>query len=336
VKRGAKRARRYGVHARVALLVLAGATGATWGETAIAEPEAGTRPVFVERSTCEGPAFTEISAVLRVELLNRLLEQSQPDAYRAILDCTGDSIAISVTPPHGPAKTRQINLTRSPANVRARVVALSLAELVRDLDREPPPVAVVPVERSPAPPKDTVVAPAPLRPLPPRRRAIELGAFAETSNFRLDGIWLTGGGLRFDYVFRRLCAGFDVAALTTTEHFTQGNAQVFLAYGSPFVAWAEHWGRAQTFLGAGYAVGVARLGGQASDPRAFAGTTTAAWAAPYGFAALAVVVAEGLTIDARGQLGGVTSPVIGEVTGGHDVAIQGLWASAQIGLALAL
>jgi hypothetical protein len=310
------------------LLVLA--AGATQARIAAAQPLTTTRPVFVARSACETVPFAEIAAVLRVELLNRLVEDPPADAYRAAIDCTGDLVAISVTLPGGAGKSRQTNLAGSPPNVRPRIVALAIAELVRDVDREP--VRIVAPERPPSPPKDV---PKPPPPLPPRR-TVELGAFAQTSSFRLDGVWLTGGGLRFDYVYRWFCVGFDVAALQTVERFTQGSAQVFLGYGSPFVAWNERWGRAQTFLGAGYALGVAHLAGQANDARAFAGTTSGPWAAPYAFAALAVVVADGVTFDARGQVGWVTSPVIGNVTGGHDVALEGLWASVQLGLAIAL
>ena len=307
------------------------AAGTTHTRVSAAEAAPSARPVYVERSACESALSGEIAAILRVELLNRLADSAPPDAYRTAIDCAGDLVAISVTPPSGASKSRQANLAGSPANVRSRIVALAVAELVRDLDREPRPLP--PPVPAPASAKDAAPSPPPSI---PRRRAVELGAFGQTSSFQLDGVWLAGGGLRFDYVYKRLCAGFDVAALTTTERFEQGTAQAFLAYGSPFVAWDERFGRAQTFVGAGYALGVAKLSGQASDPRAFAGATTGPWSAPYGFAALALVVAEGMSVDARGQLGWVTSPVIGDVTGGRQVALEGLWASVQLGLAIAL
>jgi hypothetical protein len=166
---------------------------------------------------------------------------------------------------------------------------------------------------------------------------VSLGAFAQTSTFRLNGLWLAGGGLRFDYVYRRLCLGLDAALLTTSESFDPtGTARVFLAYGSPYAAWRERWGPAQTRLGVGYAMGAARLTGTATDPRVFAGTTTGPWSAPFAFAALALGITDGLGLEARGRVGWVTSPVVGEVLGSGDVALEGLWASVDVGMTLAL
>jgi hypothetical protein len=164
-----------------------------------------------------------------------------------------------------------------------------------------------------------------------------LGAFAQTSTFQHGGVWLAGGGLRFDYVYRRSCFGLDAALLTTTERFDPtGSARIVLAYGSPFAAWHERWGPLQTRLGVGYALGAARLSGQALDARAFAGTITGPWSAPYALAALALTLTDGLGVDARGRIGWVTSPVIGEVSGGGEAALRGLWASVEVGLAIAL
>jgi hypothetical protein len=126
------------------------------------------------------------------------------------------------------------------------------------------------------------------------------------------------------------------ALLTTTERFAQGTAQVFLSYASPYVAWRHGWGRTEALLGAGYALGAARLIGRATDTRVVAGTTTGPWSAPYALAVFALAVTGGLSVEARGQVGWVTLPVIGEVSGGADVALRDLWASFQAGLAITL
>jgi hypothetical protein len=305
---------------------------ATSVEVASADPVPAARPVQVERNGCEALPPEEIVSILRVELLGRLLEgPPRADADPVTIDCSGDVVEISVGAPDGTSKSTRTTLTGAPTNIRSRIVALAIAELVRDLDREllrgPPPA------HPPAPSGDPLT--------PPERasnpsRPIDLSVFAQTSGFPLHDLWLAGGGLRFDFACRLLCVGFDASLLTTTERFAQGTAQVFLGYASPYLAWRYGWGRAETLLGAGYALGAARLVGRAADAGVIAGTTTGAWTAPYGLAVLALALTGDLSVEARGQLGWVIWPVIGEVSGGTDVAIRGLWASVQAGLAITL
>jgi hypothetical protein len=298
-----------------------------------ADPTTPARRVHLDATRCEATSLDEVASVLRVEIFNRLVEGPSPeDAYRVTLGCAGDRVFVSVTVPGGATRSLRTDLGTTPPNVRARVVALAVAELVRDLDRERAPSPPPPH----APPDARQEQVAPVSRPPAESAAIDLGAFAQASTFRLDGTWLAGGGLRFDYTTGRLSAGLDVALQTMTERFEPGTAQALLAYGSPTLAWRERWGRMQARLGGGYALGAARLSGHAADATAFGATTTGPWTSPYAFAALRVTVTEGVSVDARGQLGWVTSPVVGEVTAGGDVALEGLWASVQVGLAIAL
>jgi hypothetical protein len=288
--------------------------------------------VYVEPIACDAAAPAEIVSVLRVELLGRLTEgPPRVDAYRVSVDCSGDVVELSVGVRGEATKSTLARLSGAPANIRSRIVALAIAELVRDMDRELPPAE---------PPDPVSPGPVDRIALPPRAespsRAIGLGAFAQTSSFAGHGMWLAGGGLRFDYFCRRLCAGFDATVASTTERFAQGTAQVFLSYASPYVAWREEWGRTHTLLGIGYALGAARLVGRATDARVFAGTTTGPFTAPYALVGLAIALTADFGLEARGQAGWVTLPVIGEVSGGPDVAVQGLWASVQAGLAITL
>jgi hypothetical protein len=124
--------------------------------------------------------------------------------------------------------------------------------------------------------------------------------------------------------------------LSDTQSFGFGTAQSLLVYSSPYAAWAVTFGDLGVKWGAGYALGAARLSGHASAPGFTAATVAGPWTAPYGFAALSLAVTEGLRAEARAQAGWVTSTVVGEVAGGGDVHFEGLWASAQIGLALGL
>jgi hypothetical protein len=111
---------------------------------------------------------------------------------------------------------------------------------------------------------------------------------------------------------------------------------VLVGYGSPYAAWHERWGRAETRLGAGYAIGAANLSGRPTEARAFGGSTTGPWSAPYALLALGLTISDRVSVDARGEIGWVTSPVVGNVAGGSGVSIEGVWASVQLGVAIAL
>jgi hypothetical protein len=165
---------------------------------------------------------------------------------------------------------------------------------------------------------------------------VYLGALGQATSFRLDGRWLIGGGLRFEYARDVFCAGIDAVLLTAEERVPLGTAQVILSYASPYVGLGGSTGPFQVRLGAGYALGAARLSGHANDPGAGAATVTGAWTGPYGFTQLALALGDSLRVDVRGQAGWVTATVVGEVEGGGDVNLAGLWTSVQIGAALSL
>jgi hypothetical protein len=303
-----------------------------------------SRAVHFEGGPCAAVSPHDVAAALRVELAGRWVERAAgPDDDEATLDCAGGSVAISVATAGTPARKRQMNLASMQADIRARVVALALAELVRDLDRDvatpppappsPPPPSIAPTATTERAPRDSSL---PRARDPNAEPAATLAAFAQASTFGSDGTWLVGGGMRFDYAGRWWCAGLDAAALTMTERFAPGNAETVLAYAGPYAAWRQSWEGAQLRAGGGVALGAARLTGHASETGAFSGTTTGLWSAPYGFAALRVRVMGPIALEARGQLGWVTSPVIGEVSSGGEVALKGLWASVGVGVALAL
>ncbi len=325
-------------------VVAAGAAMGSSGPTvAQAQSEAALPPVIVESKGCESGAAAEVASILRVELLSRVVDSSlRRDAYRTTIDCAGDVVGVAVAAAGGATKGLQVSLARTPANVRSRIVALSIAELVRDLDREPHPAAasppmvesVAPPARQPAPTEVHTRADSPSSPVP--EAAFMIAAFGQVTTFQLDGEWLAGGGLRLDYAARRWCAGVDAAVLTARERFDPGTAQVVLGYGSPYVAWLARWARVQLRLGAGYALGAATISGHATDARAFGGTTTGPWTAPYALAAVSLALTGAVHLDAKGEAGGVTSPVVGNVTGGADVALKGFLASFQAGVTLAL
>jgi hypothetical protein len=298
-------------------------------------------PVFVEPGTCVVAPHDDVVAVLRVELAAQLVESSPPsNAYRITIDCSGASVVLAVTVEGRSSRTYRTELGGAPSNVRPRIVALAIAEIVRDLDGEAARAAAAERPAEPAPASPVVDVSPPARDVTPRGPrgggTVYLGALGQATSFRLDGRWLLGGGLRFEYARDIFCAGTDAVLLTADERVSQGTAQVLLSYASPYVGLGGSSGPFQVRLGAGYALGAARLSGHATDPRAGAATLTGAWTAPYAFAQVALALGDSLRVDLRGQAGWVTASVVGEVEGGGDVNLAGLWTSVQVGAALSL
>jgi hypothetical protein len=342
-ERGGRRA--CWLHALLGIAVVA--TGETFagdapaGDSATSLAPAGHEPlktpVHVERSSCKTVSITDVLGVLRVELAAQLVEWPLPDkVYQVAIDCSDDVVVISVAMTERETRSYRTNLTNAPSNVRPRIVALAIAEIVRDLDRESAQLALASPMRQEVPSPQTALEP----PLPKEgeTRPAQFGAFAAVSTFHFDGSWLAGGGPRFDYVYRWLCAGFDAALLEGDHRFTTGTVRALLGYGSPYVAWRSVTGRLQERLGIGYALGAATVTGLGPS-NYLSSTLTGPWAAPYVFGALAFAVTHSITVDLRAQAGWVTMSVLGQVQrvpGGADVNLDGLWTSMQIGTAFTL
>src|SRR5271157_4113240 len=76
-------------------------------------------------------------AVLRVEIAARLVEGAATDApYTIGLECADDAVTVTASAPARPDRTYRTSLLGAPIDVRPRIVALAIAEIVRELDRE--------------------------------------------------------------------------------------------------------------------------------------------------------------------------------------------------------
>jgi hypothetical protein len=293
------------------------------------------RPVYVEGPGCSAAPIDQVLPLLRVELGPSLVETPSPEALRVTLECSDNVVFVSVTAPDRAPQRRAADLAGSPANVRARIVALQIAELVRELLLEPPVVR----ESGPA------ILPERVTSLEDRGGAqrsmgltdkrVELVTFGQASSFRQDGRLLWGGGLRFDYAQRWMCAGFDAALSTRQDTSELGTSRTLLSQFAPHIAWRWAEGRTIVRLGAGYAFGVARIIGRTTEPSAMAATVSGPWAAPYALGALSCALTETVRVDLRGEMGWVTLPVVGQIARGRDVEIGGLWTTVQVGAALA-
>jgi hypothetical protein len=105
---------------------------------------------------------------------------------------------------------------------------------------------------------------------------------------------------------------------------------------SPYAAWHVSASGVAVRLGAGYALGMARIAGTAENGRAFGGSVTGLWGGPYALAGIAYAATDAVDLDLRAEAGWVLLPVAGQVAGGNDVAVQGPWVGLQLGVSLAL
>jgi hypothetical protein len=293
----------------------------------------------LENAGCTALRLDDVLPYAQVEVGSRLADASDPDAEPVAVKCTGDRITILVTGKDKAPRTYRTDLGSTSPSVRPRIVAIAIAEVLHDLDivprrpDSPPRVAPV-IRRLPRP------EPVTPTPLPPPRRTTELAAFFQATRFQLDGRWLLGGGLRFDYAQPWWSAGLDAAAATHAETNQIGRVSTLLVYMSPYVAgrWAQ--GPFTGRLGGGFAFGVGQITGLANSADFVQDKVTGPWGTLYGLLDFGIAVSDSVSFDLRGQMGWVTMSVVGNIDNGKDIerarALKGLWTSGQIGVALTL
>jgi hypothetical protein len=130
--------------------------------------------------------------------------------------------------------------------------------------------------------------------------------------------------------------GLDATLSTRDEASAAGSAQVLLTYLGAHLGWRASARRFTGQWGAGYAFGVARINGRATDPRAESGSLSEFWGAPFVFANVGYAATDALTIGVRAHAGWVTLPVVGLVWKGPPIDLTGFWSGAELGVALAL
>jgi hypothetical protein len=298
-------------------------------------------PVYVEMGTCEVASTDQVMSLVRVELGAQLVDAPPDTGCHVVVECSGDVVTVSVAARDRLKRSHRTDLAGSPANVRPRIVALEIAELVRDVAREPEVLrtAAVPRDRTPpdsAPGPSEGLAMTPSSADTPSRNRVTLTAFGLASTFRYDGRWLGGGGLRFDYARDFICAGLDATLATRQDGSDLGTARMLVTRLSPYAAWYLSASGVAVRLGAGYALGMARIVGTAENGKAAGASVTGLWGGPYALGGIAYAATDAVDLDLRAEAGWVLLPVVGQVAGGNDVAVQGPWASVQIGLSLAL
>jgi len=307
----------------VALVALAAARAARAQES----KPAGA-PVYVEAGSCPAAPFEQVVPFLRIELGARLLSAPAAGALRVRIDCSQDQVLVSAIAADSAARIQRLDLAAAPSSLRPRIVALQVAEIVRE--RDPPSVPAAP-RRAPIAGPAASAEPDPERLEP----GVQLQLFAQASAFERDGRWLWGAGLRLEYSLFALRAGIDAVLATRNDASELGTDRVWSAYLAPHVAWLVRASRTTARVGVGHTIGVARVSGESTHPLGVAGNVTGAWAAPFALAGVGYAITAALRLDLRAEAGWVLLPVVGEVARARNVEIAGLWTNVQLGAALA-
>ena len=314
---------------------------AAWCWASPAQAESGEAPVEdsirLESSTCSHSLVDEVQRFLRVELKNTSISSGE-SAPRVILSCS-ERVSLIRALIGGHESTRQLDLARTDPALHARVIALAIAELLRDTAAgvavEPPLVTNAAPPSNPAPAPEPEPAPsAPSAPAP--LATSHLVAFAKLENFGPSFEPLSGGGLTFSHELGHFSLGLGPTLATGQRKLALGSVGVLAADLSLRLAYRFPNRALPGEVGLGHALGLARLTGASSQPNTTAEGVTGVWAGPFVFGTLDVTVADPLFLEIAAQLGVVTFPVRGLVQGDADVAIAGIWSGVSLGLGLNL
>jgi hypothetical protein len=244
--------------------------------------------------------------------------------------CGTDTVVLLISV-DGQSQTRSMDLRAMAPSVRARMVALTAAEVVRELQALPPlpprkesePIAVDDGSRAPRKRDDSVG---------------ELEGFFQAAQFDLYGNVLLGGGLRFAYTDARPWRfALDFGASTYRYTSELGSVRLILASFGARIGHVVPLGSLALELGAGGRVGVARISGTpAAEEQVASGSVAGVWSAPFGFLGVAAPISGDWRVGADLEIGYVTSPVRGRVDEGDDVEVDELYTSLGLGVAVKL
>jgi hypothetical protein len=299
-----------------------------------ASPTPDEGGVRIESSTCPHGLVEEVQHLARVELNGVALPQGV-DAPRVILTCAG-SVTLIRAMLGVESDSRQLDLDQTDDTLRARVIALASAELVRDTASRTlrrPAVALAP-PAAPLPEPNVAF----VGPLPPAHVAAKsrLVAFGKLGNFGSSFDPLYGGGLGFAHDLGRLSLGLGSELLASERDVALGSVQLLAADLSLRLALRFPSSILPSEVGLGHALGIARIRGKADSPDAEGQTISGTWAGPFLFGGFESQLGEPFFLQFAGQLGIITFPVHGQVARSQDVRVSGMWAGLSLGLGLNL
>ena len=310
-----------------ACLLIERSAAAAVEPAAASATEGGLR---IESSTCPHPLVEEVQHLARVELNSAGMPEGD-NAPHVILSCSGRVILIRARLVSG-EDSRQLDLDQTDDTLRARVIALAIAELVRDTaSRAPPPAAPAPVPASSPPP---AAPPPPL--LPANGSKNRLVLFGKVSNFGSSFQPLYGGGLGFSHDLGRFALGLGPSIVQSKNEGALGAVRVLAADLSLRLSLRFPSAVLPAEIGVGHAFGLARLVGTSDRSDARSATVSGVWTAPFLFGGFEAHLGQPWFLQLAAQLGVVTIPVRGYVARESDVGMVGLWGGLSLGIGLNL
>jgi len=225
---------------------------------------ARAQPVALDMSGCEEPAPSEVRALLGVELHEQLLGEDDlvpGDAQTVEVRCTQAEAELSV---RETASHRVVALASVPAGLRARVLALSIAELARPqpIAAPPPPPAEVVTEPEEPEPDVEAEAEAPDDRFT-RPASYALWAAAEGQATPLLGL---GGSVLLRVKVQELLAWSSAASIGQARaDIDRGKLRVLSVSLRTGLALLLESSRASLHVGAGMRGGWLQLTGEPSD-----------------------------------------------------------------------
>jgi hypothetical protein len=304
-------------------------------------------PIVLVLDPCAVVDAREVRRLLPIEMGAPLAPGSagEGDTTRVFVGCVPGSpqlVRLEVRDiVSGRHVDRVITLVGDSKTDQARLVAIVAVELVATSRSElrERVVAAAPPAAEPA----SLVVTAKAEPVePPRAREPAWRALAFGSVRHVEGLpsMLPGGGLALERsVARHFVLGADVVAEGAGQPTALGDVAAFVASASAFAGVRVDRGPWALQAGGGARGGVARFSGEARRASAVtvaSSVFSAPWAGALFEARATATLAHGVVILLGGELGYVTSPVEGYVSGHDAVAMRGLWWSAALGVGHAL
>ena len=298
--------------------------------------------VAVTMGTCPTLREVELRRRLAIELpgLVQGPTAALTTSVSVTVDCSRSAVKLSLADAiTGKSLVRLFDLRQVVPEVRTSIVAIAIAELViaswSELETNPTP-RVPPMRPTPPAPESVTRALAAVRERGTGLldRQLRLEAVASTQVFFAGALW--GGGLRLGSdSWRVLGWSVDVLAHHRSTPTTLGDVAVDSVTAAAHVLAHKRWSRISLRGGCGLRVGATILSGRGNGG---VHGDHVVWAAggPVLSFSLGLVVVRLLTLELGAEGGYWLFPAGGLVNGRREVAVEGPFVGAQLGLGVRL
>jgi len=326
--------------ARRAFTVMVVCVGSLVGGRA-ARAQAPHPPIVLVLDPCAGVDAQEVRRLVPIEMGAPLVPGAGDprDTTRVSVGCVVGApklVRLEVRDPTtGRSLERVVTLEGVSKADQARLVAIASVELVAASQGDPGHAAgsaSVPTAMAPSPPLSLTATPAPPRPAPARWRVLASGSLRYFAG--LPRV-LPGGDVALERALpRRLDVAADVAVESAGQPTALGDVDAFVASLGVVATLRAARGAMTWEAGLGARGGVARLAGEGTAT-VLARTVSEPWIGPVVVARATLALGRAFVASLGGEVGYVTSDVVGRVDGRPDLGVRGAWWNATLGVGFA-